>query len=256
MNAPGLVNALFRKWERLLFWGLSVALVATGLSWYQGLGQEEGRTVRAKSPPRPGSLLNADTAFAFRDSQPTATLEGTHPFSFVLEVDRGRGTGPAASGTKGKRRPWGTFRNRKKPTTVKVVKPAQTTKRPIKRVVTTRQAPQAPENKPPPPVAEAPKAPAPEQVVKVDPPKAPPPPKPKKKVTLTLGNSGFVGTPSGKRFALVRDEKAKTATFVAEGAALGDFEVEGVGTDKVDLVGPDGKKHSLAIGKQKKIVID
>lgn len=263
MSISALPKALFRKWEHLLFWGLAVLLVATGLSWYRGLAEGEGRTVKPNPPPRPGSLLNADTAFAFRTSLEEGEINGPHPFFAVLQLDDQEDADPKTPGTERKRRPWGAYRQRKgtppvKPAEapVKVVTPAPVRKIPPKPVV--KQAPPEPA-----PVASSQPAPPPKEVVSTPTPPPepapepePPKPKPKKKVMRVIEHRGVVGTPSGKRFALVQEVNTKQLAFVAAGSMLGDFKVDSFGNDSLEVTGPDGKKHTIPFGGQKKIVIE
>ena len=253
MSISDLPKALFRKWEHILFWGLAVSLVAAGLSWRRGLAEGEGSTRRPRARPRAGSLLDTDTAFAFRDSLEDTKLKDPHPFFAVPELDRGAGGGPAKSGTEKKpRRGWDRFRKRKRtPTTTTKPTPKVTRPTVVKKVVRRPPRPTPPKPKPKP----APVVPTVEPAPDPAPPKPTPPPK-KKKVMRVIEHRGVVGTPSGKQFALVQEVNTKQIAYVEAGSTLGDFKVESFGNDSLQIIGPDGKTHSIAFGSQKKIVIE
>ena len=254
MSISALPKALFRKWENILFWVLAAALTAFIVSWSRGLEDEGGSTLRPRNKARPGSLLDTDTAFAFRDQLEDIKLKDPHPFFARPELDRGGTAGPTTpgSGEKRKRRPWKSFRQRKTPE--KTTKPTPKVVRPTV-VRSDKPTPRKPTPPKPTPAKPAPAKPAPAPAP-APPAPAPKPDKPKKKIMRVVEHRGVVGTPSGKQFALVQEVNTKQIAFVEAGSTLGDFRVESFGNDSLQVTGPDGKTHSIAFGSQKKIVIE
>ena len=253
MSISALPRILSRNWEHLLFWGLVVVLMATGLSWYRGPAEEDPILTRSKYPPRLGSLLNTETPFAFRSSLEEAELGDPHPFFAVPELDRGSAAGPTKSGTVREGHPL-----------LEQVQQgeenhdADTEVRPGDQTGT----PELDQGAPADTRDEAPSEAAPSELVDLteagpdatD--ETPATPATEDKIMRVVEHRGVVGTPSGKQFALVQEVNTKQIAFVEAGSTLGDFQVESFGNDSLQVTGPDGKTHSIAFGSHKKIVIE
>ena len=260
MSISALPRILFRKWEHLLFWGIVVVLMATGLSWYRGLTEEDPFVRITKYPPRRGSLLNTETAFAFRSRPEETEVGDPHPFFAVPELDRGGAAGTTKSGAL-RRGPLllGQAQGRgKDPLAANEIHPGEQTGSPEVEGAAVERGNGGPSGTPPSEqtgLTEAGTG-ATDETLGTDLLQGGDTTATEEKVMRVVEHRGVVGTPSGKQFALVQEVNTKQIAFVEAGSTLGDFRVESFGNDSLQVTGPDGKTHSIAFGSHKKIVIE
>ena len=215
------------NWEKTLFWSIVIVLIGLGANWLFGLlGGGEGSVQGAKHRERIASLINMETAFAFRQQLPPQHMD-QHPFFFVLKVPEKRKP----------TRPW--------KQSTKATKPKRTGKNwgilnPFgkKPKVTKSGASAKPTAKP------AVKPAAKKSLVKAKP-----------KVMRIIQYQGCMTTGSGKRLALVRELKTNKLRYLLPGDKLGEFAVKDFDDKKLNVTDPGGKNIQVPFGQQKKVLL-
>ncbi len=244
-----LLRKLAAEWEKVLFWLSLLTLVALLGTWLYGkLSEGSGIMEKRKDGTTRGSLLGAN-ALAFLEPLELDQLEGGNPFAFVRRIQAfGESSVPPWRKSPDKTRPEKPFPKRR-PKQNAPVKPAG--------------KPKPTEAKPPPRKPEP--APKPEPPKNTEPVKPAPPPKPTGPPPARLIRyKGFHKGPSGVELAYVwaKDPAQKTtqgtASFLTKGSTL----AKGLRIGSFDrktlhiLVGNTGKEETVAIGDQKKIILE
>ncbi|NOY80387.1 MAG: hypothetical protein GXP31_05200 [Kiritimatiellaeota bacterium] len=215
------------NWEKTFFWAMVLILLGLGVNWLLGLfGGGEGSVQATKHRDRVTSLINMETAFAFKQELPPPHMN-QHPFFFVLKVPEAR------KPTK----PW-----KKRPR----LKTTKTGKRggipnPFAKKPGTGKKPRPAAKKP---AAKTAKAVAPK-----------PKPKPKPKVVRIVQYQGCITTGSGKRLALVRELKTNKLQYLLPGDKLGEFSVKDFDSKTLVVTDPQGRVFRIAFSQQKKILL-
>lgn len=211
------------SWEKTLFWAIVLVLIGLGANWLFGLlGGGEGSVEGGKHHAGIASLINMETAFAFRQELPPLHMN-QHPFFFVLKVPE----------KKKPTRPWGI----KKPTGKKWNITNPFGKKP--KTAKTRPAGKAR------PAAKSATKPATKTAAV----------KPKPKVVRIIQYQGCMTTGSGKRLALVRELKTSKLSYLLPGDKLGEFSVTDFDTRKLNVTDPGGKDIQIKFGQKKKVLL-
>ncbi len=215
------------NWEKTLFWVMVLILLGLGVNWLLGLfGGGEGSVQATKHRDRIMSLINMETAFAFKQELPPPHMN-QHPFFFVLKIPEGR-------------RPTKPWKRPKIGTRKKKGIPNPFAKKPG-----TAKKPRPATGKPAKPAA---------KTVAVKP-KPKPKSKPKPKVLRIVQYQGCITTGSGRRLALVRELKTNNLKYLLPGDKLGEFSVKDFDSNKLVVTDPQGRTFQIAFRQKKKILL-
>jgi len=216
-----LIRRIAAEWEKALLW-LSVALLV-GAILYQLAGllrDHEGGTTTAGAAVSQRSLLNEATAFAFLQPPAAPAADLRNPFGFTCKMPAQAQAVAAPT----ERRAW---RRDKTPS-------------------------------PPPPAEEKPAAKVAEKKKPGPPPPAPPPPK----RTVSIAYRGVYkgGDEAGRQLAFLSSQAggagAAAMAVAGAGQAVAGVTVKTFTPEALVVTAPTGEEVTIALGQQKKILLE